>query len=265
VATVTTCTHCGTTETPRWWKDNFPMGTLCNACGIWLKRHGYPRPVQFFINHGAAPGNPAAAHAQTAHAAAARAHQAAMAARVASVAPGSGPDADSEFYLINGRPKRRRAGPHAVAHAAAAAAAAAGMHVDAADATADPPINYQSAGARVFVLRRKLLRSEVATPAADSASPSSTPASTTSAGAAAASETAPVVAALVHFGWSPVARAAHEMYGRAAAYGDASPLVSVDDFELMSECKATATLRARPGAATPESWDSVVRDFVERL
>jgi hypothetical protein len=34
------CAHCGTSDTPRWWKDNFPMGTLCNACGIWLKRHG---------------------------------------------------------------------------------------------------------------------------------------------------------------------------------------------------------------------------------
>lgn len=34
------CAHCGTADTPRWWKDNFPMGTLCNACGIWLKRHG---------------------------------------------------------------------------------------------------------------------------------------------------------------------------------------------------------------------------------
>lgn len=32
------CGHCGTGETPRWW--NLPTGTLCNACGIWLKRHG---------------------------------------------------------------------------------------------------------------------------------------------------------------------------------------------------------------------------------
>jgi len=24
------CVHCGTQETPRWWKDNFPCGTLCS-------------------------------------------------------------------------------------------------------------------------------------------------------------------------------------------------------------------------------------------
>ena len=25
------CVHCGTLETPRWWKDNFPCGTLCST------------------------------------------------------------------------------------------------------------------------------------------------------------------------------------------------------------------------------------------
>ena len=34
-----TCTHCGTTQTPRWWKEAGPNGTLCNACGIWSVLH----------------------------------------------------------------------------------------------------------------------------------------------------------------------------------------------------------------------------------
>ena len=39
---------------------------------------------------------------------------------------------------------------------------------------------------------------------------------------------------------------------------------AVDDFELLSDCKATATLQLRPGAALP-NWDSVVSAFVDSL
>jgi len=39
---------------------------------------------------------------------------------------------------------------------------------------------------------------------------------------------------------------------------------AVDDFELLSDCKATATLQLRPGAAVP-SWDSLVCAFVDSL
>lgn len=40
--------------------------------------------------------------------------------------------------------------------------------------------------------------------------------------------------------------------------------LAVDDFELLSDCKATATLQLRPGAALP-NWDSEVSAFVDSL
>ena len=133
-------------------------------------------------------------------------------------------------------------------------------------------------------------------------------------------------AALVHFGWAPAARAAHQMFGRVARFAEGSaqvtggcaqvlqagsaggvlqasrhgqgrqagrqdlraaaagaggrgactemltschrlpsPLAAVDDFELLSDCKATATLQLRAGAAPPASWDTLVCAFVDSL
>lgn len=40
--------------------------------------------------------------------------------------------------------------------------------------------------------------------------------------------------------------------------------VTVDDFELLSDCKATATLQLRPGARVA-SWDALVLSFVGSL
>lgn len=215
------CTHCGTQETPRWWKDTFPLGTLCNACGIWLKRHGYPRPVQFFA------GPAGMAPVPTGRVAAAAPPP------DASAAEGPGP---GEFYLINGRPKRRRA-------AAAASAGAVGAYgrVSSGDASGplpDAPINFDAAGGRVFVVRRKLV--------VDQASGG-------------------VTAAMVHFGWAPAARAAHEMYDRVVQYTHPRCTVAVEDFELLADTKATATLVLAAGSPEPEDWDALVRHFVASL
>ncbi|KAL4515468.1 hypothetical protein Ndes2437B_g06907 [Nannochloris sp. 'desiccata'] len=227
------CSHCGTRETPRWWKDAFPLGTLCNACGIWLKRHGYPRPVQFFSVPSATGAPPAAASAAAANGNMHRHHAGSQ------QAPSPG-----EFYLINGRPKRRRAAmnstfgrgddPDGAAMAAAMVAAAA--HSDAHDVA----INYQAAGGRVFVMRRKLIANV---------------------------DDGIVIAALVHFGWAPGARAAHEMFEKVSSYGARSSSITVEDFELLGDTKATATLtlRADAGEDAPEDWDALVRDFIETL
>lgn len=43
-----------------------------------------------------------------------------------------------------------------------------------------------------------------------------------------------------------------------------SPKPAVDDFELLSDCKACATLQLRPGAGV-DSWDAVVSAFVDSL
>ena len=43
----------------------------------------------------------------------------------------------------------------------------------------------------------------------------------------------------------------------------------MEDFELLSDCKATATLTLRPvrgeAGAPPPSWDSLVKAFVDSL
>jgi len=232
------CSHCGTRETPRWWKDAFPLGTLCNACGIWLKRHGYPRPVQFFSVPSAAGAPPAAATTAATVAANVTVH-----GHHGGSQQGPSP---GEFYLINGRPKRRRAAMHSTfgrgddhhdgSAMAAAMVAAAAAHSDAHDAA----INYQAAGGRVFVMRRKLI-----------ANP----------------DDGIVIAALVHFGWAPGARAAHEMFEKVSSYGTRSSAITVEDFELLGDTKATATLTLRTDAGqdAPEDWDALVRDFIESL
>lgn len=43
------------------------------------------------------------------------------------------------------------------------------------------------------------------------------------------------------------------------------PLRAVDDYELLSDCKASATLCLRADQAQPASWDTLVLEFVSRL
>ena len=46
-----TCANCHTSSTPLWRKDRATGTVLCNACGIYLKTHGRPRPVEAHHHH----------------------------------------------------------------------------------------------------------------------------------------------------------------------------------------------------------------------
>ena len=49
-SSATYCANCHTTSTPLWRKDRATNSVLCNACGIYLKTHGRPRPVETLGN-----------------------------------------------------------------------------------------------------------------------------------------------------------------------------------------------------------------------
>jgi hypothetical protein len=40
---MTTCTNCGTTKTSLWRRDKAGL-PVCNACGLYYRLHGRPRP-----------------------------------------------------------------------------------------------------------------------------------------------------------------------------------------------------------------------------
>jgi hypothetical protein len=42
------CGRCGTSKTPLWRKMDDDSARLCNACGIYFKTHGKPRPTKWF-------------------------------------------------------------------------------------------------------------------------------------------------------------------------------------------------------------------------
>ena len=212
------CAHCGTSETPRWWKDNFPIGVLCNACGIWLKRHGYPRPVQFFVQQNST-GPP---------------QEGAGGGFSSSPAEQQTSASEDQYYLINGRPKRRRHLPVPRGYAAQKKGEAEPLAVDG-SSSLDAPLNYNAAGKKCFVIRRKM----------DTTGDSRN-------------------AALVQFGWAPFSRQANEMYDKVVSYGEGSDEVTVDDFELLGDFKATATLVAKAGVVVT-NWDVLVRHFVDTL
>lgn len=48
-----TCANCGVTKTPLWRHDKATGQAFCNACGIYYKTHGRPRPIR--LQKGALP------------------------------------------------------------------------------------------------------------------------------------------------------------------------------------------------------------------
>jgi len=43
----TSCTHCHTTQTPPQWRRNsFTGQPECNACNVYYRKHGIPRPLE---------------------------------------------------------------------------------------------------------------------------------------------------------------------------------------------------------------------------
>jgi hypothetical protein len=212
-----------------------------------------------------------------------RAHTSAYAVAAAAQAAAGSQDDDAEFYLINGRPKRRRA--LALPRRQYSASAGGSMmtmmmdHDDSNNGTAgtaavpDIGIQYDAAGSRVFVIRRKLNKVDTPPAAATTAaadnvddgnntnSADGTPTTTTTTTTTTASV---VISALVHFGWAPSSRQSNEMYDKVMAYGESSLDVTIEDFELLSECKATATLCPKAQREVG-NWDALVRDFVNSL
>ena len=211
------------------------------------------------------------------------AYAASQTAAAAATAGGIQDDDDTEFYLINGRPKRRRALALPRRQYSNSGVDISmmkmmrdqdGSNTNAAAATTIPDIGiqYGAAGSRVFVIRRKLNKVDIPVAAAadtvdhsnnnnnddDDGTPTAATTTTTTTTASV------ITSALVHFGWAPSSRQSSEMFDKVMAYGESSLDVTIEDFELMSECKATATLCCKAQRQV-ENWDALVKDFVNSL
>uniref|UniRef100_A0A1D1ZV47 GATA-type domain-containing protein n=1 Tax=Auxenochlorella protothecoides TaxID=3075 RepID=A0A1D1ZV47_AUXPR len=247
-----TCSHCGSQQTPRWWRDISPDGMLCNACGIWLKRHGTSRPVQYFAD-GGSPAAAAALLSPGASGLAPRSTPPTGRGAQHSEDAGEGPPAQIRppsprrpgqdmggFYLINGRPKRRRSGGQPGAAISSCQDAERSGDEDRASVdtgradpaqaqpppapcTPLPPLSlFQDAGAAVFVLQRRVLRG------VDGAR----------------------TGALVRIGWAPGSRSAHTLFQEVCRVAEAC---LVEDFELLSDCAASLHLTPLlPGSAVTD-------------
>ena len=42
----TSCTHCHTTQTPQWRRNLSTGQPECNACNVYHRKHGIPRPLE---------------------------------------------------------------------------------------------------------------------------------------------------------------------------------------------------------------------------
>ena len=46
------CVNCGVSRTPFWRKERSGVGSLCNACGLYLAKNDAPRPKMLWKRSG---------------------------------------------------------------------------------------------------------------------------------------------------------------------------------------------------------------------